>query len=66
MQHLHDLTTCCAVGTEPAGKERCMRTASPCLMRRHGRPYAENACLVGRGGDYSALAETAYNDGFSP
>jgi hypothetical protein len=33
-------------------------------MRRHRRPYAENPCLVGRGGDYPSLAETADNDRF--
>src|SRR5512133_3722646 len=42
-----------------------MRTAPPRLMRRHGRPYAENACLVRGGCDDSALAKTPYNDGLS-
>jgi hypothetical protein len=32
-------------------------------MRGHRRPYAENARLVRRGGDYSSLAETADDDG---
>jgi hypothetical protein len=42
-----------------------VRTASPGLMHRHGRPYAVNACLVRGGGDYSALTETANHDRFS-
>ena len=42
-----------------------MRTASPGLMHRHGRPYAVNACLVRGSGDYSTLTETAHNDRFS-
>jgi hypothetical protein len=33
-------------------------------MHRHGRPYAKNACLVRRRGDYSALTETAHDDRF--
>ena len=36
-----------------------MRTASSRLMHRHGRPYAEDACLVRGRGDDSALAQTA-------
>ena len=41
-----------------------MRTASPSLMHRHGRPYAEDTCLVRRGGDHSTLTETAHNHRF--
>jgi hypothetical protein len=33
-------------------------------MHRHGRPYAENARLVRRSGDYSALTETAHDHRF--
>ena len=63
MQYVHDLMACRPVGTEPAGKECRMRTASSRFMHRHGRADAEDACLVRGGGDYSALTETAHNDG---
>ena len=65
VEQIHDLATCDAVGTEPTSKECCMRTPSPCLVSRHGRPYAENACLVRGGGNDSALAQTAHNDGLA-
>ena len=41
-----------------------MRTASPCLVHRHGRPNAKDARLVRRSGDNSALTETAHDDRF--
>jgi hypothetical protein len=31
-------------------------------MHRHGRPDAENACLVRGGGDHPPLAKTTHND----